>query len=81
MVTPFAVLAYCAFMVLRSHSGLAARDMLHLAIIGGVALINLKLSYDFSQDAIYWASNWFAQWRDWLFNFRPPDRNSSIRSA
>lgn len=81
MVTPFAVLAYCAFMILRPRSGLTPKDMLHLAVIGGVALINLKLSYDFSHDVISAASIWIAQWRDWLFNLRPPDRNPTIRSA
>ncbi len=81
MVTPFAVLAYCAFMLLKPGAGLSPRDMLHLAIIGAVALINLKLSYDFSHDAISAASGWLAHWRDWLFNLRPPDRNPTIRSA
>ena len=81
MVTPFAVLAYCAFMILRPRSGLTPKDMLHLAVIGGVALINLKLSYDFSHDVISAASIWIAQWRDWLFNLRPPDRNPTIRIA
>lgn len=81
MVTPFAVLAYCAFMVLRLSSGLTPKDLLHLAVIGGVALINLKLSYDFSHDAISVATSWFTQWRDWLFNLRPPDRNPTFRNA
>jgi hypothetical protein len=81
MVTPFAVLAYCAFMILRPSSGLTPRALLHLAVIGGVALINLKLSYDFSHDAISLATSWFTQWRDWLFNLRPPDRNPTIRNA
>lgn len=81
MVTPFAVLAYCAFMILRPNSALTAKEMLHLAAISGVALVNLKLSYDFGQDAIYWLLQAFRGLRNWIMHTAPPGSNPTIRSA
>lgn len=81
MVTPIAVIAYCALMLLRPRSGVTAGELAHLGIIAAVALVNLKLSYDFSQDAIYWLTNWLGQWRDWFLNIRQPQGNPNLRSA
>lgn len=54
MVTPAAALAYCLIMVLRPGEGASKTELTHLAIIGLVAVVNLKLSYDFGQDAFKW---------------------------
>jgi uncharacterized membrane protein len=77
MVTPAAALAYCALMVLRPNAETNRSELIHLAAIGLVSVVNLKLSYDFGQDAFKWFADGirlFLEGRG-VLPPRKPDRN------